>query len=79
MGFTAKITSTDADKAVGGSYSLFTKIARIISPCIIQARTMDGENPATAENSTKIAFIPHNGVNAWYNTTNNKLTEVFLC
>ena len=49
-GLHAKMTNTAAASAVGGSYSWLASSAIMIRPCIMQARTIDGESPATIAN-----------------------------
>ena len=51
-GLIISITKQENANSVGPSYSLFSSIARIIKHCMMQARVMEGENPATAANST---------------------------
>ena len=48
LGLKPKITKTANASAVGGSYSLFTSIDSRIRHCMMHARTIDGEKPATA-------------------------------
>ena len=48
MGLHISITRTENASSVGGSYSLFTRSARIIRIIMMQARVTDGVKPTTA-------------------------------